>query len=316
MIKASKWIWLIGAVAVLCWGKSSIAGVSFDWAFVDSPGNPPDRSTGFGSVDEVFRLSKHEVTNEQYTEFLNNVAAADPNGLFNPKMEIVRAGEDGAFSYATREGFDLHPVVQVSFFDAMRFTNWLHNGQPTGEQSAQTTEAGAYLLSQGQEASRDPNARYFIPTENEWFKAAYYDPAAQTYRFYPTGSNQVPIGQGSLNGSRSVNMMMDFDGTGLEATIEVGTYLQAQSNYGTFDQAGNVWEWNETVINVRSRGTLGGGFYDIPQDSIKDLRNWQLPRLEAEDFGFRVASVPEPASAQLFLTATVTVLACLRRRRR
>ena len=128
------------------------AQVTFDWATVGNPGNPGEvRPQGtFGSVADVYRISKHEVTNDQYTAFLNAVAGADPNGLYNASMGIsasggiTQSGTGGNFSYAVKSGQGNHPVNFVSFLDAMRFTNWLENGQPVGAQGSGTTEDGVY----------------------------------------------------------------------------------------------------------------------------------------------------------------------------
>ena len=57
------------------------------------------------------------------------------------------------------------PVTYIGFLEAARFANWLHNGQGNG-----STETGAYDISDG--IKRQPDARYWIPTENEWYKAA------------------------------------------------------------------------------------------------------------------------------------------------
>ena len=86
------------------------------------------------------------------------------------------------------------PVNYVSFWDAARFANWLHNGQPTGPQGPGTTEDGAYLNVGNQAPSfgRNAGATFFIPTEDEWYKAAYHDKTAglaASYFDYPTGTN-------------------------------------------------------------------------------------------------------------------------------
>jgi len=91
-----------------------------------------------------------------------------------------------------KAGYENRPVVFVSFLDAMRFANWLGNGQGRGN-----TETGAYTLTLGGLAPRNAGATVWIPSENEWYKAAYHQPAAQggdadNYWLYPTGSNATP----------------------------------------------------------------------------------------------------------------------------
>ena len=134
------------------------AQVTFDWATVGNPGNVPDqdyRGEGqFGAVAATYRISKHEVTNDQYAAFLNAVAAtdsfpgADPN-LYFRSMDITQSGSSGSFTYAVNSGFGPNPVNHVSFFDAMRFVNWLENGQGSGG-----TESGVYTISDGVSETR------------------------------------------------------------------------------------------------------------------------------------------------------------------
>ena len=141
--------------------------------------------TGYGSVADVFRVRYEVTTNAQYAEFLNAVAATDTYGLYNTSMGsgyggITRSGSSGSYTYSAIADWENMPVNYVSFWDALRFANWLHNGQPTGAQDDSTTEDGAYTLTPGhreQSRQRNAGARVFLPSEDEWYKAAYYDRA-------------------------------------------------------------------------------------------------------------------------------------------
>ena len=85
-----------------------------------------------------------------YVAFLNAVAADDPNGLFHegagPGYGITRTGAPGSYRLCRRRREARTPVNFVTFWDAARFANWLHNGQPSGAQTAATTEDGAYTI--------------------------------------------------------------------------------------------------------------------------------------------------------------------------
>ena len=101
--------------------------------------------------------------------------------------------------YSVTPGFESKPVIYVSFWDALRFANWLHNGEPTGAQDVTTTEDGAYTITaQGianNSITRDPWAKFFVTNEDEWFKAAFYDPLSASYFEYPAGTDpQRPSG--------------------------------------------------------------------------------------------------------------------------
>ena len=125
-------------VAFSC--SKSVRAVTFDWATVGNPGNLDD-DTGYGGVDYAYRISKHEVTNAQYTEFLNAVdpTGANPTSLYNSSMasnarrDRLNSGAADGSQYELKAGREQNPVVFVSFFDAMRFVNWLHNGQGSGD---------------------------------------------------------------------------------------------------------------------------------------------------------------------------------------
>jgi hypothetical protein len=194
--------------------STSSHAVNIEMVTVGNPGNAADTeimvtdgTSGYGSVPYSFRIGKYEVTAGQYTEFLNAVAKDDPNGLYNTNMgepvalglqgaNIQRIGTSPNYSYSVADDWADRPVNYVSFWDAARFANWLHNGQPTGPQGAGTTEDGAYHSIGNQTLfGRTAGAKFFIPTENEWYKAAYHDKTAglaASYFDYPTGTNAVP----------------------------------------------------------------------------------------------------------------------------
>lgn len=243
------------------------------------------------------------MTAGQYTAFLNAVAATDTYGLYSESMSyahgcgIQRSGSSGSFTYSEASGWANRPVNYVNWGDAARFTNWLHNGQPTGAQGSGTTETGAYALNGTMDdtglmaRNRKTAAKYWIPSENEWYKAAYHknDGVTGNYFDYPTSSN-------TINPS-----MANYDGS-VGNTTNVGAYAYP-SPYGTFDQGGNLFEWNETAV-LAARRVLRGGFwgnFDGSAALLASTRHDQYPTNGDYDVGFRVATVPEPGSLTLML---------------
>jgi len=341
-------------LAIFFTSTAQAANVTFDWATVGNPGNAGELSGegaagGFGpdaivgAVANTYRISKTEVTNTQYTEFLNAVADTDANSLYNTSMGsrpwggITRSGSSGSYTYAVKadsigngpggaDGDDYtygnKPVVYVSFFDAMRFTNWLENGQPTGAQSAGTTEDGVYNIGSGTDEVRNPSATYFIPSEDEWYKAAYYDPnkaGGAGYYDYAASTDLVPNNDlPSADIGNSANFIDSGFTTGdfSYPMTDVGAYAQSESPYGTFDQGGNVWEWNEALISSSSARGLRGGSWGNSSISFGLAASGRFiisTTFENSDVGFRVASIPEPSTMLLGALATVGLL--MRRRR-
>ncbi len=280
--------------------------VPIPFVAVTNAGNAPDPETGKGSVPYNFRLGKYEVNNHQYVAFLNAVAADDPNGLYDTNMTtdvhggIVRSGNVGAFTYSAKPGMEQHPVVWLEFPDMLRFCNWLHHGQPAGVQDVTTTEDGAYTMDPatvwGNTIKRNPGARFWIPSDDEWYKAAYHQPADQGgdptgYWRYPTRSNDPPFPEeppGFDNNSANACC-----GT-LRMATDVGAYTKSVSFYGTFDQAGNVEEWTEEIVYVTNRRLRGGSWTYNEFYSKKTDFEFDTPDYKADGIGFRVAGALDP----------------------
>ncbi len=191
--------------------KAQLAATAVPAPFVEmvkvgNAGNAADTTT-YGAVPYEYSIGKFEVTLSQYAAFLNAVAATDTHAVYNASMatnlNIAGIAQNGAspnFTYSVI-GTGTRPVTFVSWFDAARFCNWLHNGRPSGAQDATTTENGAYPLNGattgGLTITRNPGAKFWIPSEDELYKAAYHQPAGQggdadNYWLYPTRSNAEP----------------------------------------------------------------------------------------------------------------------------
>jgi formylglycine-generating enzyme required for sulfatase activity len=330
------------ALAAVLAAHPSSAAVTIDWVRIENAGNPADApssncfAASCGSVAYAYEISKYEVTNEQYAEFLNAKATADPLSLYNTNMGsnatfggISRSGTSGSYSYAAKVGFADKPVVFVSFYDALRFANWLANGQGTG-----STETGAYTLlggsatpTNGIAVTRNLDAEVFLNSENEWYKAAYYHAPTLSYFDYPAGSN-TPTSCLALASSPNAGNCWPATSPG-GGLVPVGAYSQSSSPYGTYDQGGNVSEWNEQIVSGSNRGFRGGGWSSTASSLAASTSLQGGPGLEVDNIGFRVARLPPPppeipvggvagpvVAALLMMTGTLGIAYQQRRRAR
>ena len=348
----------------------SAQAVVIETVTIGNPGNGPDTNTsgnviakpeGAGAVGYVYEMGKYEVTQGQYTEFLNAVGATDKYGLYHPAMYddpffddnktttmISQSGVSGSFTYAAHPTAVNRPVNFVSWGDAARFANWMHNGQPSGAQDNSTTEDGSYFLNGmnlNSELANVPRkasgATWVIPSEDEWYKAAYHKNDGVTDNYWdmpmqndldpapphdPGEDPNNPVYTGGSDITEETNpgnnqnhwTSVDADPIdGLWRVTNVGQFDQSVSAYGTFDQAGNVFEWNEAMeVGGNGRGTRGQGFGSGAGHNSSARSNWYgfVAKTDRADFGFRLAKVPEPSSLVLLL-GTAGALSCLTWRR-
>jgi len=340
----SKTAMVAGMVLAYC--SAAQAQVNMVYVTVGDPGNIGELSGGgaggygpdriCGAVDYTYKIGICEVTNGQYRAFLNAKAAVgDPYGLYDTAMNNMWAGIDRSGSgivgdpyvYTAKGGdsaWDVRPVNYVSWHDTVRFANWMTNGQGSGD-----TESGSYVIAGGgvdsgavtvptaAERAAWTTPRVVLPSEDEWYKAAYYKGGGTNagYWLYATQSDTVPTseappGTDSVNGSANY-----YDGDYAVGapyyTAAVGAYTDKPSTsaYGTFDQNGNVWERTE-AFDGSDRQLRGASFYMNEVSSLRASHRI-FNSAWSSNIGFRVAEVPEPATVGL-LGMGVCVL--LRRR--
>jgi len=344
----------VGLAALACLLAAPIraAPITYDMVTVGNAGNANDTGgSRIGAVGYDYQIGKYDVTIGQYTAFLNAVAATDTNSLYNPSMGtdlnvagISQTGGSGSYTYSVL-GSANRPITYVSWWDSARFSNWMANGQPTGAQGSTTTENGAYNVNgatSGDAVAKNatnPNTSaaptFFVPNENEWYKAAYYSRAlnggAGGYYVYATQSDTAPgnvvgilANQANYNnGVYSVTQDGTYSGSQNYLT-DVGAFSGCGSFYGTFDQSGNVYQWNDLDGTVGSfRGLRGGDWPETGRLRYLSSSFSASYAASSEGFfiGFRLASpaaVPEidPATGSSAISLVAGVLAMIEQRRR
>jgi len=216
----------------------------------------------------AYEIDKHPVTNAQYALFVAEAGHIAPFHWKNGRIP---------------DGFELHPVTMVSWFDAMKYAAW----------------AGKRL-----------------PIEEEWEKAA-------------RGSEGLRWPWGDRMDRARVNTYYNVG-----ATTPIGAYPTGVSPYGVFDMAGNVSEWmsNEFLAYANSNASdglfkakvaqipldpgdrekrmvefaetdqryrvmRGGSWKSDPFSTSAYHRNFALPFMASDFFGFRCAKTVAESSA-------------------
>lgn len=308
-----------GLFCALCVGTGSFAGSAaadtfgsgpnsfqIDFVTIGNPGNATDMTGSpkpAGSVSYVYRIAKYEV----------------------PEHAIDKANILGSLSITKDIRGPNKPATEVTWIEAVKFVNWLNttSGSPAAYKFG---AAGKFQLWQPIDPGYDPNnlfrnrlAAYFLPSVDEWYKAAYYDPTSGTYFDYPTASNNLPTAVSSGTSAGTAVYQQSFATGPADVTSAGGL-----SAYGTMAQGGNVTEWEETEFDLvndmpnSDRGRRGGAWNNVgvalqSPDRGWFSTSWPSP-LSLGTTGFRVASiVPEPGMVMLAATCALTLLACRKR---
>jgi hypothetical protein len=270
---------------------SGVNTFSIDFVTIGSPGNAADTHGApnpAGAVPYTYRMGEFEISRAMINKA--NAAAA----LNVPLWDMTFYGGNRPDEAATG----------MHWIDAARFVNWLDTS--SGSVPAYTFNDGDLLqpLAPGdagynaRDTYRNSQARYFLPTENEWYKTAYYDPATANYFDYPTGSNATPtaVANGTAPGTAVYGFFLNQPYGPADITDAGGL-----SSYGTMAQGGNVFEFLESDFlypNYFDRATRGGAWDSFDYSLSSSGRSNAAQTDAFLDLGFRVASaaVPEPYS--------------------
>ncbi len=256
---------------------------TINMGFVDigHAGNTTDQ-TGYGAVAYNYRIGKYEVTIDQF-------------------QKVLGQGTGNYWNDGTRSVGNNAPAANMYWADAARFCNWLTSGD---------ISLGAYQFNANTLSGVDRDTAiatyetvYVLPTEDEWYKAAYFKADASGFSLYANGSDSAAsVTQGTSNGWNFY--ADDFVNNQPNYTWEIG--FGAEEQNGTHDMMGNVWEWNESAFDgilndlPEDRVVRGGAFNEGENIlSSNSSRQHISPGLFWPDIGFRVAAIPEPSSIML-----------------
>ena len=280
---------------------------SFEISFVQisQTNNATDPASGnrYGAVPYEYRAGKYEITQDSITK-------ATASGMAN-----VTAGP----------WTGNQPAATINWYEAAAFVNFLNTNSGKTAAYDLTFSSGSWSMALwsseqawtagGTNLYRNKNAFYFLPSENEWYKAAYYNAAGTNYFLYPTTTTNVPTAVASgTNANTAVYNQAALQGP---AAVNLAGGLSA---YGTMGQGGNVWEWMETAADGTNTTSdenrnLRGGTFALTADPMRSVEFRSFgPASDNVTFGFRVASVPEPSTYALLLLGAGAMYLWKRRR--
>lgn len=315
-------------------GVQTSMSYGIEFSHITHPGNSPYNSQfsfngAAGSVGYEYRIARTEVTCGQWVEFLNaylpymTESWGDATGTWvNPPF--VNGGVFGVSSASVQR------PAEGTWYLAAKFCNWLHNDKGT---TRAAFESGAYDVSTfpasstdpliRDQPSRSPGARFWLPTQDEWIKATYFDPnrngpGQPGYWEFPNASNVLPVPGPPTDPSATTNAGYNWV-PATEFVTPVGSYSSARSPWGLFDTSGGAKEWTETnwgSTTSRNRAVMGSiagdgvhQLFDALWFNASTIPNW----VPTSTQGFRIAAaVPSPSSGIVFACAALTAI---RRRR-
>jgi formylglycine-generating enzyme required for sulfatase activity len=283
------------------WGGGTANEFTIDFVDIGNTGNAADTTT-YGAVPYEYRTGKNEIS----------------------ELQITKATQIGMANVSAGAWTGSQPAANISWYEAAAFVNFLNtNSGKTAAYNLTFTTNWSMALWDSEQAwtaggtnlYRNKNAFYFLPSENEWYKAAYYNAAGTNYFLYPTASSSAP---GSVASGTSAGTAVYNRGVSVPAIVDSAGGL---SPYGTMGQGGNVFEWTESAFagtnsSSSENRARRGGFWKSSEGSLRSSsRDFDAPSSGSSSLGFRVASVPEPSTYALLLMTGAGALWMARRRR-
>jgi hypothetical protein len=216
-------------------GNQSVGIVPFTDAIYPSCSGAPSGCITVGGVDYRYRIGQLEVTVKQWVKFLNTV---DPGGnakrgLYSPtegssgwpkygEINRTSSAADGNHYSVAYPDWNDKPYAFANFLQGARFANSLYNGRLRSKETsnkngfayiayrvrlARDDRTGMYDLS-SPNATREHKSGFVIPSQNEWIKAAYYDPTGggtDSYWKYPTNAGSFGDGDATAPSPTTLN---------------------------------------------------------------------------------------------------------------
>ena len=273
---------------------SGVNTFNMEFVTIGNPNNAAD-TTGApnpaGAVGRIYDIGKFEVSEDMIERYNSNFGNANSLNISKHDWGLSK------------------PATSVSWNEAARFVNWLNTS--TGNQAAYKFASGSSITANIElwtsgESGYDVNnkyrnslAKYFLPSADEWYKAAYYNPSNSTYYDFANGSDTRPTAviSGTASNTAVYQQSGEASPTGPANVNDAG----GLSPYGVMGLGGNAWEWQESYLadgdGSSPRGFRGGSYTDEPNNISSSALINVGPSVQNINIGFRVASFPSSAAA-------------------
>jgi formylglycine-generating enzyme required for sulfatase activity len=317
------------ALALAAVASTASAVTVGDFSLITISGSNAPNTNGRGQVTTPYAISQYETTNAQYVAFLNAVDTTGSNtlGLYSTFMTsntsggiLFNSAAGPGSKYSVKSGYNQRPVTWTNWSSAARFVNWLVNGGTTNPSAS--TETGTYLMSGSAPYTRAVNAQIFLPSQDEWYKAAFYNSVSGSYNLWANGS-AVTTPVATVSGSAGLaSNQANFNNVNAPIGVtNTGIYTSSASPYQVYDMMGNVAEMTDT-FSGSSYFLYGGSWQSLAADT-GSLAATQLRTISQRNaqLGFRIATVapvPEPGTIALAATGMVGLVGAgwMKRRRK
>lgn len=337
----------VAAASVACAQNGPVPSYDFQWATVGDLNNAGYNGPtpfgleillGRGSVGHQYRISTLEVGTSQWMEFVNTYSTRGGEWTFFARPVFWGARIDTSYEGPGRR-YTLQtdvpnsgelPVGGITWRESAMFCNWLHNGKAS---TLEAIAAGAYdTRTFGQnpdgtytdQAAHSPGAKFWIPTLDEWLKAARFDPnrdgeGQAGWWQYPYMSDEPPIPGRPEDGGTTSGGYEDPNEAWGEWEIPLGAYADYVTAYGLRDTSGGAAEWIEDYFDFDGRdrtsrfygGSSAGGPYFAEDHSASIMA--VAPTSGGQFNGLRIAS-SVPGASSVFALG-IFLCAAVRRRR-
>lgn len=219
-----------------------------------------DESECTKTIERGYEIGVYPVTNAQFRQFTDDDGYRDRRWWKEAVVDGFRV-PDGQRDYGEPYNLANHPVVGVSWYEAVAFCRWLTDR----------------LRSNGAIGQRDVVS---LPTEAQWERAA----RGRDGRIYPWGDNPDPD---------RANCFETWIGT----TSAVGCFAAGASPDGVEEMSGNVWEWTRSKWG-NGRVVRGGSFLNLGSFARGARRDRLNPDVVSLHWGFRVVFSPSPLKSE------------------